>query len=826
MGEWMNARCPISQLTTQVPAALITSSSRNCHFKPSLWGRLSQPLEALHFPEFQGIPAQAHLENYGVRLLPRKSQVTLIPARATPFLLVPQSEVHWSLHRSTAAPVCVCVSLQTRLMASQLRFDGRVVLVTGAGGGLGRAYALAFGERGASVVVNDLGGDMKGVGKSSLAADKVVEEIRSRGGKAVASYDSVEAGEKIVKTALDAFGRIDVVVNNAGILRDRSFGRLSDEDWDIIHRVHLRGSFLVTRAAWDHMKKQKFGRIIMTSSASGIYGNFGQANYSAAKLGLLGLSNTLAIEGKKNNIHCNTIAPQAGSRLTQTVFPEDVVEALKPDYVAPLVLWLCHESCEENGSLFEVGAGWIGKLRWERTLGALVRQRNQPMTPEAVKANWKKICDFGSVSNPQTIQESTGGIIGLVSKMDSNGGVSTNHTSHAASTATSGFVGAIGQKLPSFSSTYTELEAIMYALGVGASIKEPKDMKFIYEGSSDFSCLPTFGVITAQKSMLGELAQIPGLSLDFAKVLHGEQYLELYKPLPRTVYSYSGNELLCYNQFSLFLVGSGGFGGKRTSDKMKVAVAVPNRPPDAILTDTTSLNQAALYRLSGDWNPLHIDPNFSSLAGFDKPILHGLCTFGFSARHVLQQFADHDVSRFKAIKARFAKPVYPGQTLQTEMWKEGNRIHFQTKIQETGDIVISNAYVDLVPTSDMLAKTPSKGGELQSTLVFEEIGRRLKDIGHQVVKTVNAVFEWHITEGGNTAATWTIDLKNGSGEVYQGPARGSADTTLTLSDEHFMEVVQGKLDPQKAFFSGKLKAKGNIMVSQKLQKILKDYAKL
>nr|2CDH_S Chain S, DEHYDRATASE [Thermomyces lanuginosus]2CDH_T Chain T, DEHYDRATASE [Thermomyces lanuginosus]2CDH_U Chain U, DEHYDRATASE [Thermomyces lanuginosus]2CDH_V Chain V, DEHYDRATASE [Thermomyces lanuginosus]2CDH_W Chain W, DEHYDRATASE [Thermomyces lanuginosus]2CDH_X Chain X, DEHYDRATASE [Thermomyces lanuginosus] len=247
---------------------------------------------------------------------------------------------------------------------------------------------------------------------------------------------------------------------------------------------------------------------------------------------------------------------------------------------------------------------------------------------------------------------------------------------------------AIGQKLPPFSYAYTELEAIMYALGVGASIKDPKDLKFIYEGSSDFSCLPTFGVIIGQKSMM---------------VLHGEQYLELYKPLPRAgklkceavvadvlvviimdVYSYSEKELICHNQFSLFL-----------SDKVKVAVAIPNRPPDAVLTDTTSLNQAALYRLSGDWNPLHIDPNFASLAGFDKPILHGLCTFGFSARRVLQQFADNDVSRFKAVKARFAKPVYPGQTLQTEMWKEGNRIHFQTKVQETGDIVISNAYVDL-----------------------------------------------------------------------------------------------------------------------------------
>ncbi|XP_060233266.1 peroxisomal multifunctional enzyme type 2 isoform X1 [Meriones unguiculatus] len=770
-------------------------------------------------------------------------------------------------------------------MASPLRFDGRVVLVTGAGGGLGRAYALAFAERGALVVVNDLGGDFKGVGKGSSAADKVVEEIRRKGGKAVANYDSVEAGEKLVKTALDTFGRIDVVVNNAGILRDRSFSRISDEDWDIIQRVHLRGSFQVTRAAWDHMKKQNYGRILMTSSASGIYGNFGQANYSAAKLGILGLCNTLAIEGRKSNIHCNTIAPNAGSRMTQTVMPEDLVEALKPDYVAPLVLWLCHESCEENGGLFEVGAGWIGKLRWERTLGAIVRRRNQPMTPEAVRDNWEKICDFSNASKPRTIQESTGGIIEVLHKVDSEG-ISQNHTSHVASTDMSGFAGAIGHKLPSFSSSYTELQSIMYALGVGASVKNPKDLKFVYEGSADFSCLPTFGVIVAQKSMMnGGLAEIPGLSINFAKVLHGEQYLELYKPLPRSgelkceavvadvldkgsgvvivmdVYSYSGKELICYNQFSVFVVGSGGFGGKRTSEKLKAAVAVPKRPPDAVQKDTTSLNQvrssdasallswpcclfyttafsedteysddfslqAALYRLSGDWNPLHIDPSFASIAGFEKPILHGLCTFGFSARHVLQQFADNDVSRFKAIKVRFAKPVYPGQTLQTEMWKEGNRIHFQTKVQETGDIVISNAYVDLVPTSGVSAQTPSEGGELQSALVFGEISHRLKDIGREVVKKVNAVFEWHITKGGNVAAKWTIDLKSGSGEVYQGPAKGSADVTIVISDEDFMEVVLGKLDPQKAFFSGRLKARGNIMLSQKLQMILKDYAKL
>uniref|UniRef100_A0A8C3VRH3 Peroxisomal multifunctional enzyme type 2 n=1 Tax=Catagonus wagneri TaxID=51154 RepID=A0A8C3VRH3_9CETA len=676
-------------------------------------------------------------------------------------------------------------------MASPLNFDGRVVLVTGAGG------------------VNDLGGDVKGIGKGSLAADKVVEEIRRKGGKAVANYDSVEAGEKIVKTALDAFGRIDVVVNNAGILRDRSFGRISDEDWDMIQTVHLRGSFMVTRAAWNHMKKQNFGRIIMTSSASGIYGNFGQANYSSAKLGLLGLSNTLAVEGERNNIHCNTVAPTAGSRMTQNFLPEGFSEALKPDYVAPLVLWLCHESCEENGSLFEVGAGWIGKLRWERTLGAIVRQKNQPMTPEAVRANWEKICDFDNATKPQRIQDSVGAVIEALSKIDSsNGGISANNLSHATSGATSGPVEAIGHKFPPFSCSYTEMDTIMYALGVGASVKEPKDLKFIYEGNSDFSCLPTFGVTLAQKSIMGgELAAIPGLPVNLAKVLHGEHYLELYKPLPKAgnlkcetavadvldkgsglvilidVYSYSGEELICYNQFSIFVTGSGGFGGKRTSDKDKVAVAIPNRPPDAVLSDITSLNQAALYRLSGDWNPLHIDSDFARLAGFDRPILHGLCTFGFSARHVLQQYADNDVLRFKAIKVRFAKPVYPGQTLRTEMWKEGNRIHFQTKVQETGDTVISNAYVDLVPTSDSLAKTPPEGGELQSNLVFEEIGCRLQNIGREMVKKVNAVFEWHITKGGKIAAKW-------------------------------------------AFFSGRLKARGNLLLSQKLQMILKDYAKL
>ncbi|XP_054630216.1 peroxisomal multifunctional enzyme type 2 [Dunckerocampus dactyliophorus] len=733
-----------------------------------------------------------------------------------------------------------------------LSFEGRVVLVTGAGGGLGKEYALAFAERGASVVVNDLGADTKGGGKSSAAADKVVEEIKAKGGKAVANYDSVEDGEKLIQAALDAFGRIDVVVNNAGILRDRSFARTSDLDWDLIHRVHLRGSFLVTRAAWNHMKKQKFGRIIMTASAAGIYGNFGQANYSAAKLGLLGLSNTLAIEGSKYNIHCNTIAPVAGSRLTESVMPPDLVAALKPEYVAPMVLWLCHEQCQENGGLFEVGAGWIGKLRWERTQGCITRQKNQPMTPEAVRDQWDKVCDFTDSNKMTSVQESLQSIMTVLSKVESGHDVAAGPTAGPAAVASSSSginpTVAVGQKLPPTTFSVSHMQCILYALGVGMSTKDPDHLRFLYEGHPDFSCLPTFGVIPSQAAMMGGLSAVPGLDIDLTQVLHGEQYLELYKPLPTSgmltseasiadvldkgsgalilldVNTYSGDELICFNQFSVFVVGAGGFGGKRTSEKAKAVVQPPQRAPDAVLADSTTRDQAALYRLSGDWNPLHIDPSFAAMGGFQAPILHGLCSFGFAARHVLKQFADNDPSRFKAIKVRFVKPVMPGQCLQTEMWKEGSRVHIQSKVKETGAVVLSGAYVDLHETAEESASVPQGG--LQSELVFAEIGRRIKESGGELVKKVNAVFGWEITKDGKNAAEWIIDLKNGSGALHPGPSGGKADVTFTVSDEDFMDVVLGKLNPQKAFFSGKLKIRGNVMLSQKLEVILKDHAKL
>src|SRR5262245_37406147 len=250
-----------------------------------------------------------------------------------------------------------------------LRFDDRVVIVTGAGNGLGRSHALEFARRGAKVVVNDLGGGIGGEGANASVAQAVVNEIRAAGGEAVANTDSVEAGDKIVQTALDTYGRVDVIVNNAGVLRDSSFAKMSDADWNTIYRVHLFGAYKVTHAAWPHMRAANYGRVVMTTSIAGIYGNFGQANYAAAKLGLFGLAQTLAIEGASKNILCNTIAPTAGSRLTATVLPKEVVDALKPEYVTSAVILLGHETCPVTGKLYEVGGGWVSQTRWEQTAG-------------------------------------------------------------------------------------------------------------------------------------------------------------------------------------------------------------------------------------------------------------------------------------------------------------------------------------------------------------------------------------------------------------------------------------------------------------------------
>mmetsp|Transcript_24852 Transcript_24852/g.34790 ORF Transcript_24852/g.34790 Transcript_24852/m.34790 type:complete len:304 (+) Transcript_24852:59-970(+) len=300
-------------------------------------------------------------------------------------------------------------------MAKELRFDGRVVVVTGAGGGLGREYALFFASRGAKVVVNDLGTSTSGSGKSSAAADKVVEEIKAKGGEAVANYDSVEDGENIVKTAIDKFGRIDILINNAGILRDVTFMKMNQADWDLIYKVHVLGVYKCTRAAWNYMRDQGYGRIIMTSSAAGLYGNFGQANYSTAKLAQVGLAQTLALEGAKRNVFTNVIAPIAGSRMTATVMPEDILKILKPEYVVPLVAYLCHENTDVNGGIFEVGGGWIGKVRWQRTPGVFFDTK-KGLTPEDIKGKWDQVNDWNNATNPTSPGELLGTLVAHIQK--------------------------------------------------------------------------------------------------------------------------------------------------------------------------------------------------------------------------------------------------------------------------------------------------------------------------------------------------------------------------------------------------------------------------
>lgn len=355
-----------------------------------------------------------------------------------------------------------------------LRFDNRVVVVTGAGAGLGREYALLFASRGAKVVVNDLGGNFKGEGQSR-AADIVVQEIRDAGGVACADYNNVVEGHKIIDTAISNYGRVDVLINNAGILRDKSLANITDEDWDKISDIHLKASFVTTRAAWPHFRKQKYGRVIMTCSNSGIYGNFGQANYSAAKLGAVGLSNTVAIEGAKYNIHCNTIVPTAASRMTKDVLPEEFYNELKPSLIAPVVVYLCHESNEDNGNIIESACGWATKVHFIRGKGSLLRTSiSDGVTPEFVRDRWDAVTDMSQATHLNSIGEASASFMGILEELKSQ------------PQATSKFEETFN---------YSARDLILYALGIGVSTDNEDNLRYLYENHPDFAAFPTFSVM-------------------------------------------------------------------------------------------------------------------------------------------------------------------------------------------------------------------------------------------------------------------------------------------------------------------------------------------
>ena len=299
---------------------------------------------------------------------------------------------------------------------SDVSFEGRVAIITGAGGGLGREHALLLASRGAQIVVNDLGGAVDGTGSSAGPAQKVVEEIEALGGAAVADTNSVaspEGADAMVETALEAFGRVDIVINNAGILRDKSFANMTQDLWDAVIAVHLTGAFNVTRAAWAHFREQSYGRVVSTSSAAGIFGNFGQANYGAAKMGLVGLTRVWAQEGAKYNIRANAIAPVARTRMTEDLLGP-LVEKLDPGLVSPVVAYLASEDCPVTGEVYSVGGGRVARVFIAEGPGYFKKD----LTLEDVRDNWDTVRSEADYVVPTSANNEIGLILPFLSDQE------------------------------------------------------------------------------------------------------------------------------------------------------------------------------------------------------------------------------------------------------------------------------------------------------------------------------------------------------------------------------------------------------------------------
>ncbi|PKQ28337.1 MAG: hypothetical protein CVT63_03230 [Candidatus Anoxymicrobium japonicum] len=295
-------------------------------------------------------------------------------------------------------------------MADEIRFDGRVAVVTGAGGGLGRAHALLLADRGAKVVVNDLGGAMDGEGADATPAQKVCDEIKAMGGEAVPNCESVsewDSAQKIVQSAIDSFGKIDILINNAGILRDKGIIKMDINDWNLVLDVHLSGTFFCTKAAFPYMKEAGYGRILSTASAAGLYGNFGQTNYGAAKMGIAGMMNSVKLEGAKYNIKANTLVPVAGTRLTATVMPPQVVDKLKPEFVSPLAAYLVSEGCELTGAIMIAGAGYFSHAAVVEGPGFFF-EAPEKVTPDDIAAKLVEIANLDGAVEYDSAPAQTG----------------------------------------------------------------------------------------------------------------------------------------------------------------------------------------------------------------------------------------------------------------------------------------------------------------------------------------------------------------------------------------------------------------------------------
>lgn len=582
--------------------------------------------------------------------------------------------------------------------SQKVSLKGKVVIITGAGNGLGRAHALLYGKYGAKVVVNDM-----------KDPSSVVDEIKKAGGEAVANTSNIVTdAESVVKTALDAFGRVDILVNNAGILRDKSFLKMTDQQWQQVIDVHVLATYRLCKLVWPLFLKQKSGTIINTTSTSGIYGSFGQANYAAAKCGIIGFTKTLAIEGAKSGITAVAIAPHAETAMTATIFTKDDFNKYAPEQVSPFVVLISSDAIDKrkvSGEIFEVGAGWVGNTRWQTAKGAVSHDKD--ITPEFIRDHWNEVTDFSESAHNKTTRDSTMNIFGALARDEEEDDDDDDDDDEDSSdNAEKGLF------------KFTERDVILYNLGLGAKASE---LNYVYENNPKFEVIPSYGVIPFMDQNGG--LDIASLLRNFnpALLLHGEQYLRIEKfPIPTSgtlktegfpvqvsnkgdkaavvvggfkTYDQDSGDLLFYNESTTFVRKAQG-DDKVYEPRTKFATAshdAPKTAPDFETTVATSKDQAAIYRLSGDWNPLHIDPKFAAQAKFPSPILHGLCFFGITAKQLYEKFGP-----FKEIKVRFTNVVFPGEHLKVKAWKNGDKVTFQTWSVERNVCVINNAALTLL----------------------------------------------------------------------------------------------------------------------------------
>ncbi|CAR26095.1 ZYRO0B01716p [Zygosaccharomyces rouxii] len=581
---------------------------------------------------------------------------------------------------------------------------GKVVIVTGSGGGLGGTHSNWFARYGAKLVINDI-----------KDPHSVVKELNDKYGSGTAIADThniITEAPQIVENAIKNFGRVDVLVNNAGILRDRSFKKMTEDEWFAVLQVHLFATYSMCKAVWSVFVKQKSGYIINVTSTSGIYGNFGQANYAAAKSAILGFSKTIAIEGAKKGIVVNIIAPHAETAMTKTIFgKEELQNHFEPSQVSPFIVLLSSEELQRQagkagvrGQLFEVGGGWVGKTRFQRSSGFVAIGDDANL--DTLAANWDKVVDFSKPQYPATFTDASILILRAVQAAQ-----------YLASSRSDNDI-----------FNYSDRDSIIYNMGLGAKSNE---QQYVYENDLKFQVLPSFAVIPFMEGVTGGLKMHELVdNYDYAKLLHGEQYFRIaqngslatngtlktvVKPLQVSdkrgkgavivggseTYDIKTNRLVSVNEGTFFVRGASAPGTKNRSfaPRAKFATtafkAPSNTPPTAELDVTTTTDQATFYRLSGDYNPLHIDPKAARAVGFPKPILHGLGTLGVTVKALYENFG-----AFGELKVRFTAPVFPGDKLKVKAWKRADgTVIFQTLDVTTNAVVLDNAAIKLIGSS-------------------------------------------------------------------------------------------------------------------------------